>query len=60
MYKVIKHFFNPESGSIELPGSVFESQNKEVVELLLKTGYLLEDKPAKKTTRKKAGGSDVV
>ena len=39
-YKVLVHFLNHETGAILAPGDGFETKDKDVIKLLLETGYV--------------------
>ena len=46
-YKVLVHFLNHETGAVVAPGDGFETKDKDVIKLLLDTGYIEKVKAGK-------------
>ena len=58
-FKVIRHFLDHSQGIILSPGDTFKCDDKEVIELLISTSYIVEEEAEKPKRKKKVGGSDV-
>jgi len=58
-FLVTRHFLDHSQGIILSPGEKFRSEDKEVIELLKTTGYIVQEETEKPKRKKKVGGSDV-